>query len=168
MRKTFIAIFVVIILFQIAGFTITRMTVKNAVNTRLDASEAVLVNEISGKLQRDFSMNIQPSQVMYTDNSFEYINGENETVVLYNSTENDVMIHISRSDGDVWTGTMRGQIEVQNVDHVFIPSQGIQVDLRRTGSKLYAVTFRVSENIQKGRTSLNREFTIYLSLTEVM
>ena len=180
MKKTILIILALMLLATIAGFGIVRNALVSVLNLRMDSSEAVITNEISGRLYRDFNMNIQPQNVNYTKESFEYTNGEGDTVQLSNSDQ-FIQIKINREDGTNWVGKAKGNIEVSEIRYVEIPKENIKVDLLSTNSKLYAITFRIIEDPrayldvnnrednlidrrQTKRVSLNREYTVYYSI----
>lgn len=165
MKKTILLLLVILLLIMIAGYNIVRNTLVSSINNRMDSSEALIINEINGRLHRDFSKNISPSNIEYSPNSFSYNNEEGDLVTL--SNEGDfIKITINHIDSTKWESKTKGNIEVAEIREVHIPSADIIVDVLSTSGKLYAITYRIAEDFSKKRISLNREFTSYFSVID--
>lgn len=164
MNKTIIVILVVIAMVFIAGSNIARASLVDVVNKRTDSSDAVLLNEIDARLYADFHKIEQPVDVSISANSIKYFS-EGRYINIYNDG-NYIEMDIQYEDGSIWKGDFRGKIEVTEVEVININGQ-MKVDLESTNAKVYAVTYKMFEDFNKKRTTLNRDFTRYLTLTEV-
>lgn len=157
------------IIFLILGATSTVMLItllgrsilKTSINRRMDSSEAVMMNEIDGRLFRDFNSDITPTNIEVTPNSFQYSLGDR--AVSLTNTGNKIDIKILYSDQTTWEGNLRGKIEVSKVDVVNIGND-IKVNLEDTNSEIYAITYIFVDNPQSNRITLNRNYTRYLSV----
>lgn len=163
MVKQLLVVVLIILLIIGSGMLMVRNTVKTTINRRLDASEGVMLNTLDGRLSRDFSSSSRPTDVIYSPNSFEYRVGDE--VVILQGGNNTIDINVREDNGTSNLLKMKGDIEVDLVDIVNI-GNNIKVDLRNTTSKVYAVTFRIYEDVQKNRVSFNREFTRYLTVVD--
>ena len=163
MNKAVIAVILILLVIIISGFNIIRNVLITSINIRLDSSEAVVFNEISSRLYRDFNEYPAPTDISWSSSSFEYRNKDGDVVQL-NSVNDKVRITIHREDGTKWNGQSAGNILVEELTSIEIPKENIKVDLSNTQSKIYAITFKVVDNYNKKRISLNREYTSYYSV----
>lgn len=165
MNKSVIVITVIILLILISGFNIIRNVLVSSINVRLDSSEALLFNEINSRLYRDFNTYPSPTDISWSEDSFEYRNREGELVQL-NNIEKEIQITVHRRDGSRWFGRAKGNIEVEEVHEIHIPKEDIKINLDNTHSRVYAITFRVLDDLSKKRVSLNREYTTFYSIVK--
>lgn len=161
MGKTIIVVLIVIALVLLVGGNIITTTLTDAINKRMDSSDAVLMNEVDSRLYIDFHKINQPKDVIIGEDSFQY-RTENELVNIINNGEY-IEMNIKYEDGSQWTDKIRGNIKVDEVDVVNIDGN-IKVDLENTSSRIFSITYNFYEDFNGGRVTLNRDFTRYLAL----
>ena len=159
MNKTLIVLAIIISFLLIFGGRVVRNTLIETLNKRLDSSEAVLINEIDARIYRDFHEETPIESVEVTPESIQYVVGND--VVRLSNNEDSIQMDILYADGGRWKGSLKGSIEVAEVEVVNINDQ-YKVDLSNTDSRLYAITYQYREDWQNNRVSMNRNFTRYL------
>jgi hypothetical protein len=162
MNKTLIVILIILAIVLSVGTNIARNTLIDAVNKRMDSSEAILINEIDARLYEDFHQVSPPKNVQIDSEGIQYT-ADGETVRIRNNGEYIEMI-ILYSDGNCWVGNVKANVKVEEVKVLNIGGS-TKVNLETTGCRIFAITYELYEDFNNSRTTLNRNFTRYLSLS---
>lgn len=166
MKSTALIIVVAIILLLVSGYNIMKNLIRNVINARLDSSEAVIINELDGRMYKDFHSDTTPYDIEVSEGSFQY--GANGDFVRVENIGDKIRMSLEYKDGQKWVGEVKGKVQIDKVDKIQIKADSkeapITVDMDKSDSQVYAITYEYYEDLQKDRITLNRSFTRYLAV----
>lgn len=162
MVKAIAVILVVLSLILLVGGNIVSNALTDFTNKRLDSSEATLLNEVDARIYRDFHLHTPPQEIEISPDGIKYMSSGSIVRAINNG--DSIEMHLEYPDGTSWSGRFKGNIEVKEVEVLNINDE-YKVELANTTSRVLAITYKINQDFQKKRVSMNRDFTRYLIIS---